>query len=289
MKKIKIRLFTLLLLSSCTNSEVINRYENGQVKLECSLNNNGLRDGRCTHYFSNGNVKSINQFENDTLNGVSKYFHENGLLSWSVHYDYGLKNGNVKYYDSLGNIYQSLFFKENKPHGKNYTYYPNGEIKDELIYNEGIPIGVHSTYFKNGNIGRKVTLNNNGELIDYVKFDSLGNVVSSFLKLKYFIKKNNTSYKLKMKIDNQIGNQIHVVIGHFDSKKENLTDTLAIQSNNGDEIMIALIRSELKEDSIISGKIYDLEIISDTNAVIKGHRKFKFDLKNNKEMFYEFY
>jgi antitoxin component YwqK of YwqJK toxin-antitoxin module len=200
-KKIVIVVLLISFASSCKKNETIDKYENGQVKLECEFIK-GKRNGKCTGYYPNGDIEYISFYENDTLSGVSKFFHKNGQLHWVVKFEKGLKNGEVKYRDSLGRIYQISTFKNNRLNEKSFSLYPNGSVKEEVNFLNGRLDGTYIEYFEDGNVKTKAQYGKD-TLLDFVKYDSLGNLIDHDIKYELEDYSKDSLLELNITVSNK--------------------------------------------------------------------------------------
>lgn len=150
--------------------------------VEINFNKNNLKEVKRFH--SNGEVRSINNYENFMLNGTQKSFYQDGNLR----YESNAKNGSIDWEKAYFQNSQQLR-KETKyglnnmiisdqgfyPDGqKHYVtndslkkeWYSNGEIK-EMITNDTIitnlPQGEINTYHTNGQIHTKYVYNELGQ------------------------------------------------------------------------------------------------------------------------------
>lgn len=99
-------------LCSCGQNQGRDVYRNGNPKEICSRSN-GLRNVRCTSYYENGNIASINHYANDRLQGWCQYFHRNGKLSGEVNFDQGKKTASrITTTHSAGDIKQPRIYTD---------------------------------------------------------------------------------------------------------------------------------------------------------------------------------
>ncbi|MDR1694098.1 MAG: hypothetical protein LBR70_02755 [Lactobacillaceae bacterium] len=101
---------------------------------------NGKRTGVQRNYYKNGKLSG------EFLNGLDKYYDENGVLYME---EYKTWNGNKEktlFYYPNGNLKEETHFETSfgrlyihpKKHGEAKTYYENGHVKSELYFNKGI-------------------------------------------------------------------------------------------------------------------------------------------------------
>ena len=105
-------------------------YSNGQIRTEDNYKNTKL-EGLSKYYYSNGQIEAIQNYKNGKLNGLNKYFYDNGQVKAEENYNNGELNGLSKYYYSNGQIEVEKTYKNDKLENSSNYYYNNGEIKDQ--------------------------------------------------------------------------------------------------------------------------------------------------------------
>ena len=94
--------------------EKVSRYHNnGTIKEQGCLDEGGMRQGKWTVFFRDGQTQVESTYLNDKVHGVFKRYHDNGNLAIESHYVRGENEG---------------LWKE---------FYPSGMIKEESIYKNG--------------------------------------------------------------------------------------------------------------------------------------------------------
>lgn len=120
------------------HGEVKHWYENGNLK-DITNWNKGLKDGLHIFYYENGNKASLNFFKNDIVVGSLKNWNEKGQLIVEENYVNGNLNGKaIKYHDN-GVVSISGYYKENELFGICEEYNENGKL-------------IKKGYFENGNL-----------------------------------------------------------------------------------------------------------------------------------------
>jgi len=107
------------------------------------------------YYFENGNLSSI-EVHNDSgiLNGISRFFHENGKPYQVINFANGAKEGFIDEYSKDGKLFSKVFYLKNKQIGDCYWY-----------NNDGTVLSRYGFYDFEG-------LNRN-----LIKWDSIGNII----------------------------------------------------------------------------------------------------------------
>ena len=119
-------IFFLLLTSCKSNTEVVEKFENGKPKL--TIENYG-NDSTCEKFYhENGKLKELKCFKNGKQTGEQIYFWEDGTKAALMTFSNGIR------------------------HGKTYEYHPSGQIAFEGIVENGEFEGVSKSYFKNGKL-----------------------------------------------------------------------------------------------------------------------------------------
>lgn len=133
--------------------------------------------GQSLDYYTNGNLKMISTYRNDTLfeinaiysktnalldtnilmNGVGKfnyYDDESRLLSQS-YIEYNLRNGYVIFYDTLGTKIGEENYVNDIKNGACNFYYDNGNVKSSSTFDDGILVGPYLEYYETGELKSK--------------------------------------------------------------------------------------------------------------------------------------
>lgn len=102
-----------------------------------------------------GKLKSSEPMVNGKIEGMAKYFHENGQVYGEIPYFNGSKHGKFKLYRADGSLEQELSYLEGKLHGTSKWYDENGNlnksanyVEDKLLADDtknGLPVGLTIT------------------------------------------------------------------------------------------------------------------------------------------------
>jgi antitoxin component YwqK of YwqJK toxin-antitoxin module len=82
---------------------ILERYDNGQVKVE-GIMNGGVPHGFINSYYENGQFDLQGKFDMGVKVGYWKWYYENGLIKMDGNYQDGKLNGLWKTYDEGGNL-----------------------------------------------------------------------------------------------------------------------------------------------------------------------------------------
>ena len=92
-----------------------------------------------TSYYTNGTLEYEAEFLNGKLDGLSRYWSQDGILLSESEYSNGKPHGIWKKYNDQQNvIYEAHYFHGNK-HGTEKWYYDNGQLKSEESFKFGKP------------------------------------------------------------------------------------------------------------------------------------------------------
>lgn len=120
---------------------------------------NGLQEGVCKQFYSNGVTSEITTWKKGKLDGKAEYFYENGKKKAE---GYNKKNFKVKTW--------TYYFKDGKISGKeNWVY------RDHMSVLEGEYI----KYYENGKISEKTTYKNGKIHGDFIAYDKNGKLLNS--------------------------------------------------------------------------------------------------------------
>jgi antitoxin component YwqK of YwqJK toxin-antitoxin module len=95
-------------------------------------------------YWQNGKLKSAEPILNGMIEGVAKYFFENGLLNKEIAFRNGIKNGPYTVYAEDSTIQQKGFNLNGLLSGSVKWYDSNGAITRNVYYSNGIQIPINS-------------------------------------------------------------------------------------------------------------------------------------------------
>ena len=109
-------------------------------ELEYVAGTNELYTGKSETHYANGNLQHSGQYESGLMEGVWKYFYEDGQPYLNMTYKRGIMNGLTETFYEDG----SLYLKGNSANGKRdgiwTTYKPDGTIESEELFKDGVAI-----------------------------------------------------------------------------------------------------------------------------------------------------
>ena len=132
---------------------------------------NGKLEGKYMAYDLSGHPLIEAFYSNDLLNGVVKFYDENGNVSTTIPYNKGMAEGMAfGYYPSGKKLFEQSF-KANKPEGWRKTYYEDGQLYQEKLYRNGIWNGHdYREYDRNGRKVVELKMDNGRQ--QYLLFDA---------------------------------------------------------------------------------------------------------------------
>ena len=194
----------LLLFFSCTKTET-NHFPNGNLmseieykwgkengisryyyqefpnckELEISMKN-GKKEGDCIHYYYTGQVESITQYKNDSIDGIQSTYDWDGTKLSETHYRNGKKHGDYTTWHLNQQMMTEGAFSEGFFDGVWKYYDERGFCIGEGEFQKGT--GVHTAYDGNGNLmrithykdnlkdGAEISFASNGDTIQHLIF-----------------------------------------------------------------------------------------------------------------------
>jgi len=158
-KQIKHFMWFLAFLSSCDSKEIrTTLYENGTLKEQYTVRN-GEYDGVFKSLYSNGLPRAKGQFKNGEMDGEWRYYFPEGNIQSIQKFDDGtlidlnawdkqgvkiVDNGYgsaVMFYEN-GDTMSLAHFADNKMHGSYEVWFENGQKNFEQYYEFDKPVGV---------------------------------------------------------------------------------------------------------------------------------------------------
>lgn len=109
-----------------SKGEILLYYDNGNLKVKIPLEK-GIKSGVANTYYRNGVKKTEREYKDGKVDGLSKFWSEEGVLIGEETVINGLRDGYKK------------------------TYYSNGGIKEELLFKEGELLSM-KLYLEDGSI-----------------------------------------------------------------------------------------------------------------------------------------
>lgn len=147
------------------------RYSNGQVESKSNYLD-GYYDGEYLSYYVNGQIKYKKSFDDYMINGKSETYAENGQIIAQRFYLKGKREGTYYYYYESGSNKALRNFKNNLREGESLDYFRNGKLQFKFNFKNGKQDGVMVTYRRDGSVESKVDVSNgqrDGKTLEFYK------------------------------------------------------------------------------------------------------------------------
>jgi antitoxin component YwqK of YwqJK toxin-antitoxin module len=160
MKKIFLGLLLLAITAACTKKsgsaiKVVTETRQG-IKAEYEMDTiRKVKHGFYRSFWPNGKLASEMTYQNDTLVGKEKNYHENGKLSGEFFLVAGKYHGDFKYYFENGILKQEGRHEDNAISGELKSYYEDGKLKEIVTMTNNKEKGPFTEYYENGKIKAK--------------------------------------------------------------------------------------------------------------------------------------
>ena len=223
--------------------EVVNRYDNGNVRMKCETNAEGIKDGICKEYYKDGSLFILGNWKDGKQDGkLIKYF----------------KNGNIK---------GVQFFKNGAFDGKVILYHKNGEVKHKGRFKNGLKTGFFKTYDSTGDLDYKreyvIVEDTNEHVNQLLDFNNKGDTLNR--SYYYKIRKNqdtihlNDSLKVKITIK-PLHDSIKVFYGGY-NKDYKIIDSSKRKEIDGTNLKANFhVKPNKSGENEIRGEIWDYKI-----------------------------
>ncbi len=128
-----------------------NWFSNGQLKYVEDYQN-GIIHGESKHYYSNGQLEIIENYISGNLNGETRSYYESGELMGKAYFDDGVPIDSIVYYFKNGQLKKKGFFINGKENGEFIEFYENGNIELKYHFSNGELAGEQTEYYKDGRL-----------------------------------------------------------------------------------------------------------------------------------------
>lgn len=153
-KIIYILLIINVLFLSCKEKgdAVVSYWPNGKVKSELRYKD-GKLDGVCKWYYNNGTPSMEAIYSMNVLNGEACRWYENGNVEEKACYKDNKYDGVVEEYNVFGTMVKKETYTDGVLNGMFYQWYDNGNPFVEGEYLDGMMHGGWIMYYPDGSIG----------------------------------------------------------------------------------------------------------------------------------------
>lgn len=172
-------------------------YEDGQKKMQKSFKEDGRKHGKFAEWYSNGNLKNLTEYSNDSIIGTAYIWYEsgkkefeniyednrlviqkkyatNGLMIYEENYQVD-KTIRVEYQWFINKQVKEEKFYENGNIFKRTEYYPSGQKLREEDYVLGKIHGMVYEWHENGKVRTEKTYSN-GTMMKMIKYNESGQI-----------------------------------------------------------------------------------------------------------------
>ena len=118
---------TLAVAPGLRAERIVERYENGNRKLESNTDSKGRKHGRHVEYYENGEKRLQCAYRRDKLHGKLTEYHTNGKKKLERSYRDDVPSGPMIRYDEAGKPIQRMLFRK----GKRFLF-PGGRKTDPI-------------------------------------------------------------------------------------------------------------------------------------------------------------
>ncbi|MGQ9805950.1 MAG: trypsin-like peptidase domain-containing protein [Chlorobiales bacterium] len=118
-------------------------------------------------FYANGAIQSERTYLLDKLEGVSKFYTEDGKLAIEEMYKNNLRDGYSKEFYPNGKMRSEGNYTAGKKNGVFKTFYEDGNVESERTYQNDVVVGLIKlyTYYPSGALKEESTANTEGQLV----------------------------------------------------------------------------------------------------------------------------
>lgn len=173
--------------------EVIVYLENGQPYLVGSVVN-GKKEGKFRLLNEFGNTIGELNTRNDQLDGLQKYYNNDGVLTTEKNFTDGKANGKRTAYFSNGQVSAVENYKDDELEGTTTTYYVNGGKQCEMNFKNGKRDGKFTCLYPNGSKKYEIDYTDGEINGKYLSYNRLGDITESATYIKGEIDGKTVAY-----------------------------------------------------------------------------------------------
>ncbi len=168
---------------------------------------NGVLNGPSKSYFENGILSQELNYKEDLEDGLRKIYYDNGKLKEKGTTLNGLASGHFVFYNESGTIGSEVEYKEGKKNGLEVVYDEEGKKNAEYFVKNDIKHGIEKIYFTNGKLKEErnwVMGKENGKTKNYYESGGLkteGQVVNGKVHGPFSMNFENGKIQYKATID----------------------------------------------------------------------------------------
>lgn len=118
-------------------------------------------------FYANGVIQSERTYLLDKLEGISKFYTEDGKLAIEEEYKNNLREGYSREFYPSGKVRSEAIYKAGKKNGPFKTFYEDGNVESEATYENDVLVGTIKlySYYPSGVLKEESTANAEGQLV----------------------------------------------------------------------------------------------------------------------------
>jgi antitoxin component YwqK of YwqJK toxin-antitoxin module len=174
----------ILTLAAChfSKTETIEKKdENGKLSERFERRTSDFaKEGKFQAFFPSGKLRQESYYRNDSIDGVQKFFYENGQVEIIEHLKNGSFEGKYQHFYPDGTLDNEGIYQNNEMTGAWVFHYKNGMIKEVVNFKKNEENGQFKEYYNNGILKTEgAYLNGDNENGPLRMYDSLGMLVKT--------------------------------------------------------------------------------------------------------------
>ena len=130
--------------------QLVQYLKNGKITEEGMLDNN-RKQGIWSIYNDYGAILKLQSFDKAILMGPSITFNGDGMVRAKENYFNNQLEGLQRYYTNGAHLYLETYYSDGKKEGTEKKYFPNGKLQEVATYNNNLRSGTTILYYDNGN------------------------------------------------------------------------------------------------------------------------------------------
>ncbi|WP_448522103.1 toxin-antitoxin system YwqK family antitoxin [Schleiferia thermophila] len=141
---------------------------------------NGRKQGAWVYYHPSGNLKTIENYKDNLLDGIRIILNDRGYLNIEEYYKSGKLHGEQRIFDGFARLMELKEYHEGVLSGSYKKYNPNtGKLSEEGTYVNNEKHGKYIWYYDNGNPAVAYTYNMgiiDGDAIEYFREGGIASI-----------------------------------------------------------------------------------------------------------------
>jgi hypothetical protein len=129
--------------------QLVQYLKNGKIAEEGILDNN-RKQGIWSIYNDYGAILKLQSFDKAILMGPSITFNGDGMVRAKENYFNNQLEGLQRYYTNGNHLYFETYYADGKKEGTEKKYFPNGKLQEVASYSNDLRSGTTTLYYDNG-------------------------------------------------------------------------------------------------------------------------------------------